>query len=167
MQKLILSLSFMLLINIVFSQELSSDSFNFWLGKWKATWVDSQGNPGEGTNHIYLITGDKVLHENFEILSGPNAGYKGTSISVFNPNTKAWHQTWMDNQGGNIVLTGELQGKKRIFKTAQQTTNGQQIQSRMVFYNIEQDQFTWDWEGTTDGGKTWNLNWRIEYTRLK
>lgn len=167
MQKLIVTICLIFIANISFSQELGPNTYNFWLGKWDAKWVDGQGNVGEGTNHISLITGDKVLHENFQILKGSNAGYLGTSISVFNPNTKVWHQTWMDNQGGNIVFTGEVQGDKRIFKTAMQNTNGQQIQSRMVFYNIKEDGFTWDWERTTDGGQTWNLNWRIEYTKMK
>jgi hypothetical protein len=35
----------------------------------------------------------------------------------------------------------------------------------MVFYDIKKDSFTWDWEGTQDGGETWNLLWRINYTR--
>ena len=167
MKKLAITFLLLLIPFISFSQELTPETFLFWVGKWEAKWVDGQGNPGTGTNHISLITGDKVLHENFQILTGPNAGFLGTSISVFNPNTKMWHQTWMDNQGGNIVLTGEVVGDKRIFKTAIQNINGQQIQSRMVFFNIQSNQFTWDWERSTDGGKTWNLNWRIEYSKVQ
>jgi len=166
MKKIIVTIALLLTGHEAISQELNSDTFNFWQGKWQAKWVDGQGNEGGGTNQIGFITGGKVLHENFEISKGPNAGYKGTSISVFNPNTNVWHQTWMDNQGGNIVFTGEVADDKRIFKTAMQNLNGQQIQSRMVFYDIQKDRFTWDWERTTDGGKTWNLNWRIQYTRM-
>lgn len=165
MKKLTITFCMLLAGVVLNAQELAPDTYDFWLGKWQAKWVDSQGNAGEGTNHIYLITGEKVLHENFEIHKGVNAGYKGTSISVFNSSTKVWHQTWMDNQGGNIIFTGEILGEKRIFKTAMQEQNGQQIQSRMIFYNISDQSFSWDWERTTDGGKTWNLNWRIQYTR--
>ncbi len=31
----------------------------------------------------------------------------------------------------------------------------------MVFYDIKDDSFTCDWQGTQDGGTTWNLLWRI------
>ena len=35
----------------------------------------------------------------------------------------------------------------------------------MVFHHITKDAFTWDWEGTTDGGKTWKLLWQLDYRR--
>lgn len=36
----------------------------------------------------------------------------------------------------------------------------------MRFYDILPGSFTWDWEGTRDGGRTWNLRWRIYYSRM-
>ena len=104
----------------------------------------------------------KVLQEHF---NDPSTGFKGTSISVFNPNTKVWHQAWADNQGGYFNFIGETSGDKKIFKTLPVERNGKTIVLRMVFYNITDKAMTWDWESSTDGGTTWNLNWRIEYTR--
>jgi hypothetical protein len=43
---------------------------------------------------------------------------------------------------------------------------GGTIISRMVFYDISEDSFTWDWESSTDDGDNWTLNWRIEYSRV-
>ena len=37
---------------------------------------------------------------------------------------------------------------------------------RMVFYNISKDKFDWNWESSKDNGKTWTLNWKLNYTRL-
>jgi len=45
------------------------------------------------------------------------------------------------------------------------TPNGIIIQQRMIFYEIKKDSFTWDWENSTDYGKTWSLQWRINYKR--
>ena len=87
------------------------------------------------------------------------------SISVFIPNKKEWHQAWADNQGGYIDLIGEIEGDKKVFKTKPVTNGDKIIMQRMVFYNIKKDKFTWDWEGTQDGGKSWNLQWRINYSR--
>jgi hypothetical protein len=36
---------------------------------------------------------------------------------------------------------------------------------RMVFTNIKPDSFDWRWEASTDGGKTWQVNWPIHYKR--
>lgn len=163
MQKLKLLILFFICITPMKAQNMDAKSFDFWLGKWKANWVDQQGNEGSGTNEIKLIAGDKVLLEDFKILEGSSKGYRGTSISVFNPLTSTWHQTWMDNQGGNIIFTGAQKGEEKIFQT--QLISGKR--SKMVFSNIEKDSFMWDWESTEDGAKTWNLNWRIYYTRIQ
>lgn len=145
--------------------QVDANTFDFWVGKWDLTWTNAQGKEEKGRNHIYKVMDGKVIQENFEALEGSMKGYKGMSISVFNPQSKTWYQTWMDNQSGNINFTGEVIGDKKIFKTAETETNGQKAQSRMVFYGFTDTGFTWDWEATTDGGKTWKLNWRINYQR--
>ncbi len=110
--------------------------------------------------------GGKVLQENFQILEGQSKGFIGGSISVFQPQTNTWKQAWADNQGGYFDFTGAFDGDKRIFKTQPREVNGQTIVQRMVFYDISNDSFTWDWELSNDGGSTWNLNWRINYERI-
>jgi hypothetical protein len=37
----------------------------------------------------------------------------------------------------------------------------------MIFRDIRNDSLTWDWERSTDDGKTWSRQWRILYTRRK
>jgi hypothetical protein len=36
---------------------------------------------------------------------------------------------------------------------------------RMVWYDIEADRFLWNWERSDDGGQTWRVLWKIDYTR--
>lgn len=155
----------------IFSQELSlalldsSKFFDFWEGKWSATWQEGE-KLGRGTNELTWIMGGKVLQENFQILEGQSKGFIGGSISVFQPQTNTWKQAWADNQGGYFDFTGAFDGDKRIFKTQPREVNGQTIVLRMVFCDISNDSFTWDWELSNDGGSTWNLNWRINYERI-
>lgn len=157
-------------ITLVSAQEFSlakldsSDFFNFWEGTWEGTWPEGE-KEGKATNFIEWTTGGKVLQENFEVYQGQNKGFFGTSISVFNTKAKVWKQAWADNQGGYFDFTGAFDGDKRIFQTTPREVNGGIFQQRMVFYNLTQNAFTWDWESTNDGGKTWTLNWRIEYKR--
>ena len=145
------------------AQKLDANSFDFWVGDWNLTWTDANGGSGKGTNKLVTILDDKVIQEHFEAHEGALSGYKGTSISVYNPQNQTWHQTWQDNQGGNIVFTGRVDGDKKYFETVLNNGN----QSRMVFHSFSEEGFTWDWEATTDGGKNWTLNWQINYRKAK
>ncbi len=140
----------------------SPNEYNFWVGHWKVSWVTSKGDTITGSNFIEKTVDEKVLQEHF---NDPSTGFKGTSISVYNPTKQVWHQAWADNQGGYYNFIGETQGDKKIFKTLPVTKNKQTIIQRMVFFNITPNAFTWDWESSTNGGQTWTLNWRIAYTR--
>jgi len=160
-------ITMILLINSMFySMAQDGGEFDFWVGKWDLTWEYPDGSKGKGINNINYTLDGKVIQENFEATdSGAYNGFKGTSISVFSPGTKSWHQAWADNQGGYFNFTGEISGDRRIFKTKPYPKDGKDIVLRMVFYNIRKSSMTWDWEQSQDGGKTWALQWRIHYKR--
>lgn len=137
------------------------DLFDFWVGDWNARWKKPDGTEGRGRNTISKVLDGKVLEENF-VGEGTDKtpGLKGRSLSVKEAASGVWKQTWTDNQGGFIVLSAQADGDRKMF-----VTEGKESFKRMVFHNIKKDSFTWDWESTTDGGKTWKLQWRIEYER--
>lgn len=151
------------------NSELDADEyFDFWVGKWEASWSEGDNRQGSGINTIEKILDGKVIRENFEILEGQNKGFKGTSISVYHPVRKQWKQAWADNQGGYYDFTGKMDGDKRIFQTkVRELEDGRKMVQRMVFYDITDDSMTWDWESSTDGGENWTLNWKINYTRAQ
>jgi hypothetical protein len=140
-----------------------ASQFDFWIGDWNLTWSDSL----HGSNRVEKLFGNCTVHENF---SDPRLNYLGQSWSVYNPATKTWQQTWVDNMGGYIALTGGLRGDSMVLTTAEKNVpvnfspSGKLI-SRMVFYHIKPDSFDWNWEATTDGGATWKPNWSIHYSR--
>jgi hypothetical protein len=139
--------------------------FDFWAGDWHLTWNDSM----HGTNRIEKMFGNCTIHENF---SDPKTKYLGQSWSVYNANYKQWQQTWVDNQGGYIALTGGMVGDSMILSTAERTvpvkiSPSGKLVSRMVFYNIKKDSFDWSWQSSTDGGANWKTNWLIHYERKK
>lgn len=149
-----------------FSQEEESTWFDFWVGKWDASWTEGDGKIGKGTNTIAKTLDKKVIQENFRIDEGAERGYLGTSLSVYNPKAKMWFQGYADNQGAYFSFTGERDGDKRIFKTAMVKRGDKDVVQRMVFYDIKENSMMWDWESSEDGGKTWKLNWRINYKRI-
>ncbi|MEP7252654.1 MAG: hypothetical protein ABI683_09750 [Ginsengibacter sp.] len=136
-----------------------ASQFDFWVGDWELTWNDTS----HGTNHIVKIMDGCTVNENFY---DPAMKYSGSSWSVYNPQLKIWQQTWVDNQGGYIALTGAFE-KDMMTLTAEprKLPNGKEIVSRMVFYNITPGAFDWRWESTKDSGVSWQPNWLIHYKR--
>jgi hypothetical protein len=163
----LLFLAFSFISTTLFAQSTGLDmaTYDFWLGNWDANWKNADGSTGSGSNHVFKVLDGTVIEENFKISDGAQAGFLGMSISVFDSNRKIWHQAWADNQGGYFDFIGEVVGDKKIFKTKVVERDGNKIIQRMVFYDIKKDSFSWDWEATKDGGVTWNLQWRISYTR--
>jgi hypothetical protein len=165
MRQLLLTACMVVCFLTSFSQA-DSTWFDFWVGKWEASWEEPGGKTGKGRNVVTKILDNRVVQENFKIEEGASKGYLGTSLSVYNPKRKTWHQGYADNQGAYFNFIGERDGEKRIFKTEVVTNAGKQITQRMVFYDITENAMKWDWESSDDGGKTWKLNWRIFYKRI-
>jgi len=108
-----------------------------------------------------------LFTKKFSAISGTLEGFQGMSVSVSDPTRNIWKQTWVDNQGSYLDFEGTFDGEKRIFVRRFTTPEGMEMIQRMVFSNISEDSFMWDWESSTDEGSTWNLNWRVQYTRHK
>ncbi len=132
--------------------------FDFWLGEWNATWKDG----GKGINKISKILGECVIYEQFD--ATPSTPLIGKSYSVYNTRTKKWHQTWVDNSGAYLDFTGQWENDKMVLSRSVEV-KGKIIMQRMVWYNISDEKFDWNWEGSKDGGKTWQVNWQIQYTK--
>ena len=133
------------------------NQFDFWLGKWDVTWGEGE----RGTNHVLRIMDDKVIQENF---SAPS--FNGMSVSVYDKERKVWCQTWVDNNGTYLDFTGTFNDGKMILQR-DAIVRGEACKQRMVWYEIQTDNFEWNWERSDDEGKTWKVLWNIHYTRKK
>jgi len=140
-----------------------ASQFDFWIGKWKVNWQNSDSTIAEGTNNVKSILGSCVTEENFS--GKPGVDFMGKSFLVYNPAKKLWQQTWVDDQGGYMVFTGGMEDDKMILSRKISRDDKELIQ-RMVFYNISKVEFDWNWESSKDNGVTWKLNWQIHYSRI-
>lgn len=139
--------------------------FDFWIGDWDLTtkMATTTGNKEIQTFHaknsIRFIMDGKVIQENFDGSNLPGK-LKGMSVSVYNKNLRKWEQTWVDNQGSYIDVAGEFKdGKMTLSRHVKR--NGKNYIARMIFENIKPDSFDWNWERSSDEGRTWQLIWRI------
>lgn len=128
--------------------------FDFWLGEWDAVWEG-----GSGTNRVEMGFDGKVVQENF---IAPDL--IGMSVSVYDLERQLWCQTWVDNTGSYLDFTGSFEnGKMTLSRDA--IVKGVPCKQRMVWYNIQPNEFDWNWERSDDGGNTWQVKWQIKYTR--
>ncbi len=140
-------------------QAASGSDFDFWLGEWALTWADG----GAGTNRITRILDGKVIHEYFN--GGNSSPLRGISVSVYEEKFDRWSQTWVDNQGGYLDFHGGPVGN-RIILSRRFRLDNKEIQQRMVWFDIQADSFTWNWERSEDDGQSWNVAWQIQYQRI-
>ncbi len=136
------------------------NQFNFWLGEWDVRWNED----GAGTNHIERIPDGKIIQENFN--AAPSAELHGLSFSAYDSERELWCQTWVDNSGSYFDFTGKFEEGKMVL-SRDAIVRGERCKQRMVWYDIEPDQFDWNWERSDDDGQTWRVLWKIKYTRKK
>jgi hypothetical protein len=105
-----------------------------------------------------------VILENFD--GTPSMVLRGMSVSTFNPQSRKWQQTWVDNQGGYLDFIGEYKDARMLLERSF-TANGKEVRQRMIWYEIKKDALLWNWERSDDGGTTWKVLWKIKYRRSK
>ena len=137
------------------SSDGPESQFDFWLGEWDCSW----GDDGKGSNRVERILDSKIIQENFD-----GGDFRGISVSAWDAERELWCQTWVDNSGTYLDFTGGFHdGQMLLSRDA--IVRGEACKQRMVWYNITENEFDWNWERSDNGGKTWDLKWKIKYKR--
>jgi len=140
---------------------MENREFDFWIGEWDLTWAEN----GRGRNVITKILDGKVVQEQFaSVPADGSPDLVGMSVSVYNAQMAQWQQTWVDNQGSYLDFVGGMVDDKMIL-SRQAVVNGEPVQQRMVWADIEPDSINWRWERSSDEVVTWQVVWAINYRR--
>lgn len=145
-----------------------ASQFDFWVGEWECS-GRSRNAPGKdewtetkAENSIKKILAGKVVEESFSM-----PGFDGKSVTVYDARNQQWRQTWVDSAGGYLVFTGGWKDGKMTLVQVMAPNAPAGLGMRMVFSDITKDAFLWQWERTNDDGKTWELQWKLDYKRKK
>lgn len=122
-------------------------AFDFWVGDWNVT---VNGAPA-GTNQITVEEDGCVLHEHW---TGARGG-TGQSFNFYDQREGVWHQVWVDNQGGSLILTGRLTDNRLVLEGTAPGADGRPQVQRLTFVRNEDGTVRQLWEASTDQGKTW------------
>jgi len=137
--------------------------FDFWLGEWSV--ATTQGAIPSGDSKIELILEDCVVQENWKSLNNP---YSGKSYNIYNQSLKRWEQYWVDNVGGNIFFFGGLKDGVMDYWTDEiPQSDGSRLKRHLQFIPLGPGKVRQFSQGSTDGGKTWHVEYDFTYSRKK
>lgn len=134
-------------------------ALDFWLGDWDVR--NAKGDPA-GTSHIERILDGCVVFE-----SWTSPGYAGKSFNTYDPKTQKWTQYWADTAASTSQMTGAFEGKNLVYHRDMVRRDGTPAKARMTFFPLADNDVRQLVEQSTDGGKTWNTQFDLHYTRKK
>lgn len=141
------------------------DQFDFWIGEWN---VYAKNGKLAGTSKITEILDNCVILEEW-ISSGTQQGlqFSGKSFNSYNALTKQWQQNWVDNTGGTTeYLIGFFSNNVMQFESRPfLSTNNVLSIRRLSFFKLEKNKVRQLGEISSDEGKTWKVEFDLEYRK--
>ena len=133
--------------------------FDFWLGDWE---VRDAGGKKLGQNRIASLHKGCVLFESYR------AGeFSGSSLNVYDADSRKWHQTWMDSGGGLLVIEGAFADGRMVLsgQTADPGRPGSIVDNRITWQPLADGRVRQLWETSTDRGATWKTTFDGYYAK--
>jgi hypothetical protein len=122
--------------------------FDFWVGDWSVNRPDGKL---AGTNRVDVILGGCVVHESWRSANGKSVGQ---SFNIYAQDGK-WHQTWVDNSGALLQLTGGLVDGRMVMSQRMTRPDGTSILHEISWEKLEGGKVKQHWRVSRDEGKTW------------
>jgi len=149
--------------------------FDFYMGKWRVHHRrlkerlagSDEWQEFEGTSEAWpLLGGAGNVDDN--VLELPAGIYRAVSLRSFDPETEQWSIWWLDGRNPGRLDPPVVGGFKDGVGTFQgdDTFNGKPIIVRFIWSNITPTSTRWEQAFSPDGGKTWEVNWIMESTRI-
>jgi hypothetical protein len=152
--------------------------FDFLIGNWKAhlkklvnpltnstTWIEY-----DGTSRIRKIWDSCANTEEFEVHNPEkDLHIKGQTLRLYNPESRQWSIYLVNAAKGTLdipPMIGQFTNGCGEFYD-QESFKGRAIFVRYVWLSNPPDSARMEQSFSTDGGKTWEVNWICELTREK
>jgi hypothetical protein len=144
------------------------------LGSWKYH-LKKLMNPLTGSNNwvefegagvCYKIWNGRAQLDTIEVDS-PTGHIEGLTLRLYNPQSHQWRLSWANAKNGILdpPQIGEFKNGRGEFY-AQDMLNGKSILIRFIWTNLNTSTPHFEQSFSDDGGKTWELNWITDQTRV-
>jgi hypothetical protein len=151
----------------------SQTDFDFIIGSWKVrnrrlkqrlkgsdSWEEF-----EGRAVARKIWGGAANIDEYDAES-PSGRIHGMTLRLYNPKSQQWSIYWANRANGVLdtpMIGGFRDGRGEFYD--QEMFEGRSIYVRFIWSNITADSARWEQAFSPDGGKNWETNWIMEFTR--
>lgn len=148
--------------------------FDFEIGTWKTrlrrlldpltgstTWVEY-----EGTSTVRKVWNGRANLLELEV-DGPAGHIEALSLRLYNPASHQWSLNFSNSSGGTITTptVGEFKNGRGEF-IDQETLGPRMILVRFIISGVTPTSCHFEQSFSDDGGKSWEVNWIADDTRL-
>ena len=157
------------------SERDGQHDFDFALGTWKAhlkrlehpltgskTWVEF-----DGTFVARKVWDGRATIEEVE-LDSPGGHIEGLTLRLYSAQTHQWSIYWANSKNGVMDTNPQVgqfkNGRGEFYGT--DTLNGKLIYVRFIWTNTNTNIPHFEQSYSDDGGKTWEVNWMTDQTRI-
>jgi hypothetical protein len=151
--------------------------FDFELGHWKIhlkrllhpltgsrTWVEF-----DGTSVTRKVWNGRSQLEEFETESPDGSHIEGMTLRLYDPQTHQWSLYWATSKSAvmGVPTIGKFKnGQGEFFDTEPAGPNGRAVLVRFIWSNTTTNMPHFEQSFSEDGGKTWEVNWITDQTRV-
>jgi len=148
--------------------------FDFEHGTWKIhlkrllhpltgsqTWTEF-----DGISYTQKVWDGRANLEQFET-SGSAGQIEGMTLRLYSPESHQWSIYWATSKNGvfGIPTVGEFRNGQGEFYD-QEAINGRTILAQFIWSRITSNSAHFEQSFSDDGGKTWEVNWITDQTRI-
>ena len=156
------------------TQNDGRNNFDFLIGTWKVhhrmlktrlknstEWLEFEGDTADRK----ILNGIGNMDDN--IIHMPTGEVHAISLRLFNPATKEWSIYWSTDKSVilDVPMIGGFQNGIGTFYS-QELFEGRHIYNRFIWSRTTEKSPQWEQAHSEDGGKTWEINWIMEFERV-
>lgn len=153
----------------------SAADFDFLAGRWRVQHRRLQQRLAncthwdhfDGTSVFHPLMGGQA-HVDDNWLDLPGGAYRAVTLRAFDPAAGRWSIWWLDSRRPHALDTPMRGGFEHGVGTfeADDHWDGRPIRVRFVWSGITASRCHWAQAFSADAGKTWEVNWEMDFTRL-
>ena len=152
----------------------TNHDFDFEDGTWKIH-LKRLDHPLTGSNHWIEFDGTSTTQrlwdgnahlEQFETV-GTTGHVEGLTYRLYRPESHQWYIYWVNRKDGILdqPMVGEFKNGVGLF-IDQEPFNGRMILVRFIWSEMTPNSAHFEQSFSDDGGKTWEVNWITDQTRV-
>jgi hypothetical protein len=150
--------------------------FDFLIGRWKIQHRrlkerlkgSTEWEEFEGTGAVrQILSGLGNMDE--LTMDRASGRVQAVTVRLYNPAAREWSIYWVaSNSPGrmDVPMVGKFDGSRGEF-FSQEVFEGRHIFNRFIWTVNAPDSCQWEQAFSTDGGKTWETNWTMDFTRQR